>query len=145
MRFIRVLDKGIMKYIKENKRIILIALFALVGVFFVIISTSFGGNESAEPEVSLDEYKELLEAEIESLCSDVDGVGRCRVFITFERGVQDTYKGSNIIESKPPRVLGVTVVCSGGDRDVVKRSVSEMICALFDIGYNRVAVLKLNS
>ena len=98
-----------------------------------------------EREITLDEYKELLEAEIESLCSDVSGVGRCRVFITFERGVQDTYKGSNIIESKPPKVLGVTVVCTGGDSDAVKSSVTEMISALFDIGYNRVAVLKLNS
>ena len=133
------------KYIKENKRVILIALFALVGIFFVIISSSSGGGEVEREEITLDEYKELLEAEIESLCSAVDGVGRCRVFITFERGVQDTYKGSNIIESKPPRVLGVTVVCRGGDSDAVKSSVTEMICALFDIGYNRVAVLKLNS
>ena len=124
---------------------ILIALFALVGIFFVIISTSSGGGEAESEEVSLDEYKLLLEAEIESLCSAVDGVGRCRVFITFERGVQDTYKGSNIIESKPPKVLGVTVVCRGGDSDKVKSSLTEMICALFDVGYNRVAVLKLNS
>lgn len=136
---------GITRYIKENKRIILIALFALVGIFFVIISSSSGGDEVEKKEITLDEYKELLEAEIESLCSDVDGVGACRVFITFERGVQDTYKGSNIIESKPPRVLGVTVVCRGGDSDAVRSSVTEMICALFDIGYNRVAVLKLNS
>ena len=136
---------GITRYIKENKRIILIALFALVGIFFVIISSSSGGDEVENKEITLDEYKELLEAEIESLCSAVDGVGSCRVFITFERGVQDTYKGSNIIESKPPRVLGVTVVCRGGDSDAVRSSVTEMICALFDIGYNRVAVLKLNS
>ena len=136
---------GITRYIKENKRIILIALFALVGIFFVIISSSSGGDEVEKKEITLDEYMELLEAEIESLCSDVDGVGSCRVFITFERGVQDTYKGSNIIESKPPRVLGVTVVCRGGDSDAVRSSVTEMICALFDIGYNRVAVLKLNS
>ena len=134
-----------MRYIKDNKRIFFILLFALVGIFFVIISSSSGSSESVEREITLDEYKELLEAEIESLCSDVSGVGRCRVFITFERGVQDTYKGSNIIESKPPKVLGVTVVCTGGDSDAVKSSVTEMISALFDIGYNRVAVLKLNS
>ena len=123
----------------------MIALFALVGIFFVVVSTSSGSSKPSDGELSLDEYKERLEAEIESLCSDIEGVGRCRVFITFERGVQDTYKGSTVIESKPPRVLGVTVVCRGGDSDAVKSSVAEMICALFDIGYNRVAVLKLNS
>ena len=139
------MDNAVLRYIKDNKRIFFILLFALVGIFFVIISSSSGSSESVEREITLDEYKELLEAEIESLCSDVSGVGRCRVFITFERGVQDTYKGSNIIESKPPKVLGVTVVCTGGDSDAVKSSVTEMISALFDIGYNRVAVLKLNS
>jgi hypothetical protein len=98
-----------------------------------------------QAEQTLDEYKESLEGKIESLCSDVSGVGKCRVFITFERGVQNSYKGSTVTETKPPKVLGVTVICKGGEIDSVKKAISDMICALFDIGYNRVAVLQLNS
>lgn len=142
------MGNGIVKYIKENKRIILIAAFALLGIFLVIASSALAGGEEKTMEKSdesLEEYKERLEREIESLCSDVSGVGRCRVFITFERGAQNSYKGSTVTETKPPKVLGVTVICNGGESDTVKRELSEMICALFDIGYNRVAILKLNS
>ena len=127
---------------------LLIAGFALLGIFLVIISSSVGRGDSkstSEQALTLEEYKAQLEGEIESLCSDVAGVGRCRVFITFERGAQNSYKGSAVTETKPPKVMGVTVICKGGDSDSVKRELSEMICALFDIGYNRVAILKLNS
>ena len=108
----------------------------------------FLSYESSGGESSLNtdsEYEEKLESEIEKLCSSVDGVGKCRVFITFKRGEQNTYKGSNLIETKPPEVLGVTVVCRGGDSEAVKQELSEMLSALFDIGYNRIAIMKLNS
>ena len=63
--------------------------------------------------------------------------------ITFERGEERTYKGSQIIETKPPRVLGVSVLCEGGASDRVRAEITEMLCALFDIGANRVSVLPL--
>ena len=139
---------SIVKYAKENKRFVLIAAFAFLGVLLVFLSGSIGkesGTDGAERTLTLEEYKESLEGEIASLCSDVAGVGKCRVFITFERGAQNSYKGNTVTETKPPKVLGVTVICRGGDSDSVKREISDMICAIFDIGYNRVAVLKLNS
>jgi hypothetical protein len=142
------LGNGILKYAKENKRMLIIAGFALLGILLVLLSGSIGGKESESIETAeqtLDEYKESLEGKIETLCSDVSGVGKCRVFITFERGVQNSYKGSTVTETKPPKVLGVTVICKGGEIDSVKKAISDMICALFDIGYNRVAVLQLNS
>lgn len=143
------MGSGIRKYVKENKRILLIAGFALFGIFLVIISSSIGNGErsvSADGGTeTLEEYKIRLEGEIESLCSDVAGVGKCRVFITFERGAQNSYKGGTVIETKPPKVLGVTVICKGGESDSVRQELSDMICAIFDIGYNRVAILKLNS
>ena len=142
------MGNGIVKYLKENKRIILIAAFALLGIFLVMISSAVGKGKSTGKDgtaETLEEYKIRLEGEIESLCSDVAGVGKCRVFITFERGSQNSYKGSTVTETKPPKVLGVTVICRGGESDSVRRELSDMICAIFDIGYNRVAILKLNS
>ena len=147
MRLVLALVNTAIKYVKENKRVVLIGLFAIIGVFLVIISARPESDSESQntTELTLDEYQRNLEEEIASLCSDVDGVGKCRVFITFERGAQSTYKGSTMTETKPPRVLGVTVICSGGESDSVRRSLSDMLCALFDIGYNRVAILKLNS
>lgn len=141
------MDSGFITYIRNNKKVWRIAALIAVGIFLIAISSSVGNKkeESKSSEMTLEEYKESLEAELVSLCSDIDGVGKCRVFITFERGELNTYKGSSVIETKPPRVLGVTVVCRGADSDYVKAELIDMITALFDIGSNRVAVLKLNS
>ena len=85
-----------------------------------------------------------VEEELADMCSSVSGVGRCKVTVTFERGEERVYKGSLLIESKPPKVLGVTVVCKGADSDLVRAEIVGMMSALFDIGANRIAVLKLN-
>ena len=120
-------------------------LFIALGIVLILLSSSLGTEpKENSKELTLEEYKEKLEGELTNLCKDVEGVGGCRVFVTFERGEQNTYKGGVIIENKPPRVLGVTVICHGADSDYVKRELTDMITALFDIGSNRVAVLKLN-
>ena len=121
-------------------------LIIALGVALILLSSSLGKEDTAAPDTfTLAEYKIQLENELSALCSDVKGVGKCKVFITFERGEQNTYKGSAIIESKPPKVMGVTVICRGADSDYVKSELTDMITALFDIGTNRVAILKLNS
>ena len=135
--------ESIIKKIKENKKTAVYILVAALGVIMLFLSYESSGGESSLNTDS--EYEEKLESEIEKLCSSVDGVGKCKVFITFKRGEQNTYKGSNLIETKPPEVLGVTVVCRGGDSEAVKQQLSEMLSALFDIGYNRIAIMKLNS
>jgi stage III sporulation protein AG len=135
------LDKGFFDYFKGKRRIALIVLAVALGLFLLMLPASDGVEGAASPD-SLDEYRERLEAEVASLASDVKGVGKCRVLITFERGGQYTYKNGELTESRPPLVLGVTVVCSGGDSDHVRARLTEMITALFDIPSNRVAVLK---
>jgi len=140
------LDKGFWKFIKENKKLIRIAVLVSVGLILIFASGLIGGGNGDEKKgLGIEEYKAQLEAELESLCHSVTGVGRCRVYVTFVRGELNTYKGSTVIETKPPEVLGVTVVCDGGESDRVKRELVDMLTALFNIGSNRVAILKLNS
>ncbi len=141
------MDKRFLEYVKANKKILIIFALVILGLIFIAASGTgnSGGEEKATAQLSLDEYRERLEEELASLCSEVDGVGRCRVFITFDKGAQSTYKGTALIETKPPHVSGVTVVCRGGDSDRVKSELSKMITALFGIGSNRVAILKLNA
>ena len=124
---------------KGKKKIALILLLVSLGLMLIAISSIDSGGEVDSSDLS--EYKEALEKRLEKLCSEVDGVGKCTVMVTFSRGEENTYKGSQLTESKPPQVLGVTVVCDGGDRSEVKARLSQMLCALFDIGANRVAVL----
>ena len=134
-----ILLNKIIEAFKGKKKIALILLLVSLGLMLIAISSMDAGLEADSNDLS--EYKEALEKRLEKLCSEVDGVGKCTVMVTFLRGEENTYKGSQLIESKPPEVLGVTVVCDGGDSAQVKARISQMLCALFDIGANRVAVL----
>ena len=132
----------IRKYLVEDKKRILALVAALVGLalLFIPASSSKKGEENAE---DLSSYKSVLEDELAELCSSIDGVGKCRVSVTFSEGERKEYKSGNVVSSAPPKVLGITVVCEGGDKIEVKRSLSECLTALFDIGSNRVCIQKL--
>lgn len=134
-----MLADRLVTFFKGKKKIALILVLVSLGLMLVALSSVSSPNESEQ--AGLSEYKEELEKRLEKLCSEVDGVGRCSVMVTFSRGEENTYKGSQLTESKPPRVLGVTVVCDGGENAAVRARLSQMLCALFDIGANRVAVL----
>ena len=136
--------KDLIELFKKRKRLCVSVLLILLGVVLIALSSVNTGGASEE-KISLSEYKKSLEAELEELCSSVRGVGKCRVMVTFERGEENTYKGSSLIETKPPRVLGVSIVCKGADSDSVRAELFEMVGALFDIGSNRISILKLNS
>ncbi len=131
---------------KEKYRLIFVVLVAAVGIALVLFS--LGGTKEEEIEKSsqsLAEYKAELERELESACSSIRGVGRCEVIVTFSRGAENTYKGTNLIESKPPEVMGVSVICEGADSDEVRAGIVGMMSSLFSIGTNRVSVMKLNT
>ena len=137
------MDK-IISYFKENRKRAIVFLLVGVGLLLVMLSASSGGTDETAESVALSEYKRELEAELAGLCSKIDGVGKCYVTVSFERGEQNTYKGSTLIETKPPKVLGVTVICKGANSDFVRSEIINMMCSLFDVGTNRIAVLKLN-
>ena len=121
----------------------MLALMA-AGVALLILSALMPAEGGGSEQSSLSEYKAAAERELEDFCREIEGVGRCRVMITFSAGESYEYRGGEVISSAPPRVLGVTVVCSGGDRASVKSAVTDMASALFDIGKNRICVLKLS-
>lgn len=132
--------------IKDNKKAVGIIVLFFLGALLLAFSAAGGEKNAGKESVdSLAEYKVALEEELARLCSSVEGVGRCTVTVSFERGEEKLYKGSTLIETKPPRVMGITVVCSGADSDGVRAALTSMLSALFDIGTNRISVLKLNS
>ena len=133
-----MLDK-LVAFLKGKKKIALLLLLVSVGLMLVALS-SVGADSNAESS-GLAGYKKELEKSLEKLCSEVDGVGKCTVMVSFSRGEENTYKGNQLLETKPPRVQGVTVVCDGGDSIAVKARLTQMLSALFDIGANCVAVL----
>jgi hypothetical protein len=142
-----VVNKNILSvkaYVTKNKRGVFIALIFLIGAILLLLSSNTSQTQNFTDGETLSEYKARLEGELADMCSSVEGVGRCRVSVSFERGEEKEYKGSTLISSRPPKVLGVTVVCRGADSDRVRAEIIGMMSALFDIGTNRIAVLKLN-
>ena len=137
--------ESVKRYFLNNKKTVFILLLLGVGILLLLFgSFSDTKNEASNEQGSLAEYKKTLEAELEELCSSVEGVGRCRVTVSFERGEELKYKGNTLIESSPPRVLGICVVCRGADSYEVSKKLTDMLSSLFNIGTNRVSVLKLN-
>lgn len=139
------MNKGFVSFIKENGKLIKIICVVIAGVLLIAISSGGSKEKSSVSQKTLDEYKSEIESELSALCSEVEGVGKCRVFVTLLSGEENVYKGSTVIGTRPPQVLGVTVICSGAFDVGVKASLIEMISSLYGIGANRVCVLKLNS
>ena len=125
----------------KNKKILIIAVLLVMGLFF---SISFGGEGGTAEVQTLDGYKEKMEEELKKLCSSIEGVGKCTVTVSFSKGEESTYKSGKLVETKPPKVLGVAVACRGAESARVRQSLTELFTSLFDIPTNRVAILKLN-
>ena len=132
----------VINFLRRDKKRLAALIAVLVGVVLILFSFS-GVNDSSDSDDTLEEYKKELEHELTELCSDIDGVGKCKIYVSFAEGEKTEYKGSNVIVRIPPKVQGVTVICEGGDSIRVKQELSECITALFDIGANRICVLKM--
>lgn len=131
------------KMVREPKRLVILCAAVALGVLLICLPTGASDGAEVEREETLEEYGARLESELADTCAQIEGVGRCRVMLTFERGAENTYKGSQLTESKPPRVLGVCIVCEGAGSASVRAQLTQMICALFDVGTNRVSVAQM--
>ena len=128
-----------------GKRGMLIAAAAvLIGIILIFLSALDGYSDNNGKESELGSYKRSLEEELEYMCSRIEGVGKCRVTVSFSEGERREYQGSELKCVIPPKVQGVTVLCDGGDSATVRAAVSDMMSSLFDIGKNRICVLKLS-
>ena len=68
-----------------------------------------------------------LEERTAELCSQVSGVGECRVMITY----------------RDDEVFAVAVLCDGADNIEVKHNLTSLISSLYGIGAHRVEILSL--
>lgn len=136
----KLLKNRFVAFFAADKKRAVAIVAAVIGIMLILLS-SVG---SAERGASESDYgAEALESEVEEMLSSIRGVGKCRVKISFVTGERLEYKSGEIVCREPPRVLGVSVVCEGGDTAEVRRAVYDAIEALFDIGSNRISVQKL--
>ena len=103
----------------KGKAIIILILGVLMIIFGAILSKKDKATETANAE----------NEEIAELCSKIDGVGRCRVYITYEE--------------EGGRVYSVAVLCDGAEDVETRRDIVELFSSLYGIGANRISVLKI--
>lgn len=138
-----VKKKEIVKQLLADKKKLSMLVLAVLGILIILFSLPGEKRDGGSGESTLADYKQELEKELSELCSSVSGAGKCRVKVSFSEGEHVEYRGANRISQTPPRVLGITIVCEGGDKAEVKAALIECMSAMFDIGANRVAVLKM--
>ena len=98
MEFKKYLEK--LLYSKEKTKYILI--IGMVGILLISISTLLPKNsndknmcgESKNLNLSTEAYVQQLEQKINSMISQIEGVGNSEVVITLENGVENVYANS---------------------------------------------------
>ncbi len=100
---------------KQDKKIIIL----IVGALALAILLFPASNKKAEEEATLDEA-----ARLEELCSEIDGVGECRVMVTYREG----------------EIYAVAVICRGADNPKVRERLTDLITSMYGIGANRVSI-----
>lgn len=159
---------GFIDRIKKDKKSLLIISVALLGMMLILFSgedsKEFKDSQLSEVVYSSEEYEEKLS----KLVSEIDGVGRVSVMITFESGEEnvfasddeefireeekkskkdyiiiDTEKGETGLKIKSvyPEIKGVAVVCEGASDPVVREQIVSVITALFDISSKNISVV----
>ncbi len=110
------------EFLSEKKNIWLIALLAL-GLALILLSGLGSADGKAETAGT--------EQRAAEMCSLMEGVGECRVMMTF-------------YPEDDSRVYAVLVLCDGADSLAVRDRITSLFCSLYGIGAHRVEIQKLN-
>ena len=109
----------------RSKSSVKIGLLLLLGLSLILLG-SLSGEKNKE-SATVGEEERAAE-----LCSFIEGVGECRVMMTYRE------------DSGESRVYAVAVLCDGAESAEVRSDIVELICSLYGIGAHRVKVLQLN-
>ena len=157
----RLTSLGIWGYLKKNGRLVLLGLGVIVGLLLIAVGSSFSTqtpdtSTAEQPPFDLQAYEAELEKQLADLCASVAGVGQVEVMVHLECGTRTQY--ATAADGKPltvgtgsaqqpltsttlsPKVAGVGVVCRGGNRPEVQKTLIELISTALDISAGRVFV-----
>ena len=114
-------DRRFKEFLSSDKRGIVAATILVLGAVLLMLGGNLKGGEESESFT--------LEERTAELCSLVNGVGECRVMITY---------------GDDESVYAVAVLCDGAEAVSVQREITELTTSLFGIGANRVTILKIS-
>lgn len=114
-------DSGFMRFITEGKLGRRALALIIIGIILMTLGVLL---PKTEPQSG-----DSLEEELAELCSSVEGVGECRVMISYGEGGE---------------VYAVAVLCEGAESVETERNIKELFSSLFGIGSNRISILKIS-
>lgn len=116
-------DSPFSHFLSSDKRLLLVGIALFLGAMLIF----FGSNSPS----GSDENQSTSESSIAELCEMTEGVGECRVHITYREidGEQSVY--------------AVAIICEGAESVAVRQRLTSLVCSLYGIGANRVEILKM--
>ncbi len=141
----------------KNKRAALPLL--LVAAALVALAFYRGGDAEEKREYCVALLSEELEEKVEELCLSVSGVRRAEVLLTLDTSEEyvmakdveqnGDYRKSVTVDAEgggielcvvSPKIRGVAVVCTGGDRPVVKQKIISLVSSALGLDSSKIAV-----
>ncbi|MBQ9161830.1 MAG: hypothetical protein IJX74_01000 [Clostridia bacterium] len=118
-----------------------------------------------EQRLTMEEYRAAIEARVCAISAQVAGVGEAVAIVSLEGGFEYVYAtdvkvssagesmqyiviGSGSDESlvylteKVPKICGIGVVCDGGDDARIKRELTYLLSAAFEVPTNKIYVTR---
>ena len=144
--------------LKKEYAFVVILIFVAIGIFISgtnIFSSVKGKNNSASS------YETSLENRIENLLSEIDGVGKVKVFINanFDESNNNNLNNNQLKWQEDSqifatlnqgdnsglniKVIGVIVVCQGADKLNVKVTVTEVITTALSVSADSIRIIKM--
>lgn len=114
-------------------------ILAAAGILLILLSDRTTKKQSSEAEkegtetmVNVVQDNYLLECErlLESVLRDIEGIGTVSAVITSEA-----------LDNK--KIEGVVILCKSGDNDNIRKEITEIVQALFDIEAHKIKVVKM--
>ncbi len=155
-------------FFRKNRWMIILSVLSLVLLIFFFEKNKTIQKNPVE-STNFQTYSEILRKELETTLSKLSGVGKCTVFITFSDEGETVYACDEDVSSSEektdsdrkyvlissrsdglvlkvysPSVLGVAVICEGGDSTRVKNDVTEILSRTLGLTADRIAVKKMN-
>lgn len=116
-------DNTFLSFLGSGGASVKIAVIAIAIVGLLLVSGIFGGADGERVSEDLDDR-------LAEMCSMTEGVGECRVMISYADDGES--------------VSAVAVLCEGAESAEVRARLVSMISSLFGIGSNRISVLKIS-
>lgn len=151
---------------RKNRATVYALLGAAAGLLLLLWG-SFGGtnNEAASfsDTAEIEAYCTYLESQAVKLCESVKGVSEVTVTLTLDGGFEQVYATDKTVSGgtqsfehvklgsgsgaqlcavsvSAPRVVGIGVTCRGGGNERVRAELSELLCAAFGVGANKIYI-----